>query len=159
MPVYGFCHAHRVGDVMNNTIKHSAFVVFSGLLFGMGMVISGMADPAKVIGFLNITGVSTGTWDLSLAFVMGGALAVFIPVYQLAIKPRTKAVLGGDIITPPTQVIDARLITGAITFGLGWGLLGVCPGPAIASTLVGNMQAWLFLGALLIGSFTAKTIP
>lgn len=136
------------------SIKQISIVAFSGALFGIGMVISGMADPAKVIGFLDIT----GEWDSSLAFVMGGVLAVFGPAYLLLIKPRSESVFGNEIICPTSKAIDKRLVGGAAMFGIGWGLLGVCPGPAVASLFTGNTQVLLFIAAMLVGSFTAKTI-
>ncbi|CAH1548648.1 DUF6691 family protein [Vibrio rotiferianus] len=133
-------------------VKQISIVAFSGVLFGIGMVISGMADPAKVIGFLDIT----GAWDPSLAFVMGGALAIFVPAYLLLIKPRNESVFGDEIICPTSKAIDKKLVVGAALFGIGWGLLGVCPGPAVASLFTGNTQALLFIAAMLVGSFTAK---
>ncbi|WP_440885409.1 DUF6691 family protein [Vibrio campbellii] len=138
-------------DVMKS-IRQISIVAFSGVLFGIGMVISGMADPAKVIGFLDIT----GEWDPSLAFVMGGALAVFVPAYLLLIKPRSESVFGDEIICPTSKSIDKKLVGGAALFGIGWGLLGVCPGPAVASLFTGNTQVLLFIAAMLVGSFTAK---
>ncbi|ASI94985.1 YeeE/YedE family protein [Vibrio rotiferianus] len=133
-------------------VKQISIVAFSGILFGIGMVISGMADPAKVIGFLDIT----GAWDPSLSFVMGGALAIFVPAYLLLIKPRNESVFGDEIICPTSKAIDKKLVVGAALFGIGWGLLGVCPGPAVASLFTGNTQALLFIAAMLVGSFTAK---
>ena len=140
-------------DVMKS-IRQISIVAFSGVLFGIGMVISGMANPVKVIGFLDIT----GEWDPSLAFVMGGALAVFVPAYLLLIKPRSESVFGDKIICPTSKAIDKRLVGGAAMFGIGWGLLGVCPGPAVASLFTGNTQVLLFIAAMLVGSFTAKTM-
>lgn len=140
-------------DVMKS-IRQISIVAFSGVLFGIGMVISGMADPAKVIGFLNIT----GSWDPSLAFVMGGALAVFVPAYLLLIKPRSKSVFGDEIVCPTSKTIDKKLVGGAALFGIGWGLLGVCLGPAVASFFTGNVQVLLFIAAMLVGSFTAKRV-
>jgi len=138
-------------DVMKN-VKQISIVAFSGALFGIGMVISGMADPSKVIGFLDIT----GAWDPSLAFVMGGALAIFVPAYLLLIKPRSESVFGDEIVCPTSKTIDKKLVGGSALFGIGWGLLGVCPGPAVASLLTGNTQVLLFIAAMLVGSFTAK---
>ncbi|YCO02163.1 DUF6691 family protein [Vibrio sp. VNB-15] len=140
-------------DVMQN-VKQISVVAFSGVFFGIGMVISGMADPSKVIGFLDIT----GEWDPSLAFVMGGALAVFVPAYLLLIKPRRESVFGDEIICPTSKVIDKKLAGGAALFGIGWGLLGVCPGPAVASLLTGNTQVLFFIAAMLVGSFIAKRV-
>ncbi|WP_319534093.1 YeeE/YedE family protein [uncultured Vibrio sp.] len=138
---------------MNKTIFRLTALV-SGVLFGMGMAISGMIDPAKVIGFLNIS----GNWDPSLAFVMGGALAVFMPSYFLLIKPRKQSVSGAEMCTPTNTKIDARLLSGAAIFGLGWGLAGICPGPAVASLALGNVSIILFFVAMLAGSMFAKLV-
>jgi hypothetical protein len=136
------------------SVKQIYIVTFSGVLFGIGMVISGMADPAKVNGFLDIT----GEWDPSLAFVMGGALAVFVAAYLLLIKPRSESVFGDEIVCPTSKSIDKKLVGGAALFGIGWGLLGVCPGPAVASLFTGNTKVLLFIAAMLVGSFTAKRV-
>ena len=138
---------------MNKTIFRLTALV-SGVLFGMGMAVSGMIDPAKVIGFLNIS----GNWDPSLAFVMGGALAVFMPSYFLIIKPRKQSVSGAEMCTPTNTKIDSRLLSGAAIFGLGWGLAGICPGPAVASLALGNVSIILFFVAMLAGSMFAKTV-
>ncbi|HIF5580898.1 TPA: DUF6691 family protein [Vibrio parahaemolyticus] len=138
---------------MNKTIfRFSALL--SGVLFGMGMAVSGMIDPAKVIGFLDIS----GSWDPSLAFVMGGALAVFMPSYFLIIKPRKQSVSGEAFCTPTNKNIDGRLLSGAASFGLGWGLAGICPGPAVASLALGNVSIVVFFLAMLVGSLFAKAI-
>ena len=138
---------------MNKTIfRFSALL--SGVLFGMGMAVSGMIDPAKVIGFLDIS----GSWDPSLAFVMGGALAVFMPSYFLLIKPRKQSVSGAEMCTPTNTKIDVRLLSGAAIFGLGWGLAGICPGPAVASLALGNVSIILFFVAMLAGSMFAKLV-
>ncbi|MGR5067406.1 MULTISPECIES: YeeE/YedE family protein [Vibrio] len=134
-----------------NKIIFRLSALFSGVLFGIGMAISGMIDPNKVIGFLDIA----GTWDPSLAFVMGGALAVFMPSYFLIIKPRKQAVTGEAFCTPTNISIDARLISGAAIFGIGWGLVGICPGPAVASLAMGNIGIVIFVAAMLIGSMCA----
>ena len=138
---------------MNNTIFRITALV-SGILFGMGMAVSGMIDPAKVVGFLDIS----GNWDPSLAFVMGGALAVFMPSYFLLIKPRKQSVSGAKMCTPTNTKIDARLLSGAAIFGLGWGLAGICPGPAVASLALGNVSIVLFFVAMLAGSMFAKLV-
>ncbi|CAH0527724.1 hypothetical protein CTH30272_01369 [Allocatenococcus thiocycli] len=138
---------------MNNTIFLITALV-SGVLFGMGMAVSGMIDPAKVVGFLDIS----GNWDPSLAFVMGGALAVFMPSYFLLIKPRKQSVSGAEMCTPTNTKIDARLLSGAAIFGLGWGLAGICPGPAVASLALGNVSIILFFVAMLAGSMFAKLV-
>ncbi|MGL5335249.1 MAG: DUF6691 family protein, partial [Enterovibrio sp.] len=102
------------------------FSLLAGLIFGVGLLISGMANPAKVIGFLDITHV----WDPSLAFVMGGAISVGFVAFRL-VKKRSHSVFGGAINLPTSKQIDKRLIGGAILFGIGWGLAGICPGPAL----------------------------
>lgn len=121
--------------------------LLAGILFGMGMVISQMVDPAKVMGFLNIT----GNWDPSLALVMGGALLVFTPCYHLFIKPRQRAISGEAIKVPTNTVIDKPLIIGASLFGLGWGLAGICPGPALTALVTGQKEILLFLAAMAGG--------
>ena len=121
--------------------------LFSGLLFGMGMITSGMVDPANIFAFLDIT----GDWDPSLAFVMGGALIVFTPFYHLIIKPRDKAINGDALNIPTNKTIDRKLLAGATIFGLGWGIGGVCPGPAIASLGGGSIEILIFIATMLIG--------
>ncbi|GLS92563.1 transporter [Psychromonas marina] len=119
----------------------------SGALFGAGMIISGMVDPTKVIGFLNVT----GDWDPSLMFVMGGALAVFTPIYHLVIKKRKTAISGDAFTWTTNTTIDGTLIWGAIIFGAGWGLAGFCPGPAIASIGGGTNIILAFVLSMLVG--------
>ncbi|MEH6451852.1 MAG: YeeE/YedE family protein [Psychromonas sp.] len=126
--------------------------LIAGLLFGAGMIISGMVNPQKVIGFLDIT----GNWDPSLAFVMMGALCVFTPGYHLIIKKRSNAVNGEKLPQPNTKKVDSTLISGAIIFGIGWGLSGVCPGPAVASIGGGSSMILVFVLSMLIGMFYAK---
>jgi uncharacterized membrane protein YedE/YeeE len=118
----------------------------TGLVFGIGLIISGMTNPAKVIGFLDLAGV----WDPSLALVMVGAIFVGLFGFRLA-KGRTKAWLGGPMRLPTAQQIDRRLILGSLTFGIGWGLGGYCPGPALASLLQGGSKPWIFFISMLIG--------
>ncbi|MDA9555873.1 YeeE/YedE family protein [Vibrio sp.] len=124
------------------------FPILSGLLFGLGMTISGMTDTNKVLGFLDVL----GQWDPSLLFVMGGALMVFSPVYFLQIKQRKTALDGTKIALPTNQSIDAKLIIGAVLFGLGWGLLGVCPGPAFASAASLSGDVFLFIVVMMMAS-------
>ena len=123
-----------------------------GLLFGLGLTVSHMIDPAKVLGFLDIA----GHWDPSLAFVMLGAIAVTAPAYLLA--KRLRAPLCADAFpAPSTATIDRRLMIGALLFGAGWGLVGYCPGPALASLGFAGHKTLLFIIAMLIGMavFTA----
>ena len=121
--------------------------LFAGLLFGLGMAISGMVDPARVTGFLDLA----GAWDPSLAFVMGGALLVFMPGYFLLVKPRRQSVLGEPIVAVPTPRLDRRLIGGAALFGIGWGLVGICPGPALSLISGGQPMIMLFIAAMVAG--------
>ena len=126
---------------MNRAIE---FLV--GLLFGLGLLVSGMTDPGKVIGFLDVA----GRWDPSLAFVMGGAVLVGIFAFALA-RQRTTTFLGGAMHVPGTSDIDQRLLTGALVFGIGWGLAGFCPGPAVVAVGAGVWQAAVFTAAMLAG--------
>ncbi|MBR9858783.1 MAG: DUF6691 family protein [Oceanisphaera sp.] len=122
--------------------------LLSGGLFGLGLVISGMVDPTKVQGFLNLF----GDWDPSLALVMGGALAVFAPGYWLwRRKGRSHCALGTELPKVPAPLIDKRLVVGALLFGIGWGLAGICPGPALALGASLQWQAGLFIAAMLAG--------
>ncbi len=128
--------------------------LITGVLFGMGMVLSGMVEPQKVISFLDIA----GEWDMSLAFVMGGALIVFLPCYQLIIKPRQHPLQADEFSLSNKTHIDRRLITGASLFGIGWGLAGICPGPAIASLSGLNGGLIVFLLAMVLGFVTVNMI-
>ena len=124
--------------------------LLSGLLFGAGLVVSRMVDPTKVQHFLDFAGMATGAWDPSLAFVMAGALAVTAPGYRLIL--RRKAPLAASAFRLPTRTdIDAKLVVGAAAFGVGWGLAGYCPGPAIASLVFGRAEAAVFVVAMLAG--------
>ena len=110
----------------------SVSALLAGLLFGLGLIASGMTDPSKVLGFLDLA----GAWDPSLAFVMGGALLVGAFAFPFALK-RPKSVLGNAISLPTSTEIDRRLVVGGLTFGMGWGLAGFCPGPVLASLAYG----------------------
>ncbi len=131
---------------MNRTAasRLSEFIV--GLLFGWGLLISGMTDPAKVIGFLDLA----GSWDPSLALVMGGAIAVGFFAFGAA-KKRTSNFLGGALHLPTSRDLDKRLLLGALLFGAGWGLAGFCPGPGIVSMAAGQPKAMVFVVAMLAG--------
>jgi uncharacterized membrane protein YedE/YeeE len=117
-----------------------------GLLFGLGLILSGMTDPGKVQGFLDLA----GAWDPSLAFVMGGAVVVGFFAFALA-RRRTTAFLGGAMHLPASREIDRRLVIGSVVFGIGWGLAGFCPGPALVSLGAGHWQALVFALAMLAG--------
>ena len=129
----------------------SEFVV--GLLFGLGLMLSGMTDPSKVIGFLDLF----GHWDPSLAFVMGGAIAVGFFAFALA-KKRTTNFLGGSLHLPKSTQIDKRLVLGNVMFGAGWGLAGFCPGPALVSMAAGQDKALVFVLAMVFGMIVYELI-
>jgi uncharacterized membrane protein YedE/YeeE len=118
----------------------------AGLVFGLGLLVSGMADPGKVKGFLDLA----GAWDPSLAFVMGGAVLVGFFAFRFA-DGRAKSLLGGAIQVPTRRDIDLRLIAGSAVFGVGWGLAGYCPGPALVSLGAGQDKALVFVAAMLAG--------
>jgi uncharacterized membrane protein YedE/YeeE len=123
-----------------------AIVAFAtGLVFGLGLIIAGMTDPAKVQGFLDLA----GAWDPSLAFVMAGAIAVGLLAFRVAGR-RQRALLGAPMRLPAARDIDRRLVLGSLTFGVGWGLAGYCPGPALAS-LTQGAKPLLFVCAMLAG--------
>jgi uncharacterized membrane protein YedE/YeeE len=117
-----------------------------GLVFGLGLAVSGMMNPAKVIGFLDIA----GSWDPTLAFVMGGALLVAVPAYRVILS-RRHPVLDSTFSLPTKTSLDASLIWGSALFGVGWGLVGFCPGPAVAAIVTGLPAVLGFLGAMLGG--------
>jgi uncharacterized membrane protein YedE/YeeE len=118
----------------------------AGLIFGVGLLVSGMTDPGKVIGFLDLA----GDWDPSLAFVMGGAVLVALFAFQFANK-RARTFFGGAMHLPRNRDIDRRLVGGSLVFGIGWGLAGFCPGPALVSFAAGEEKAAIFVAAMLIG--------
>ncbi|MDR3415489.1 MAG: YeeE/YedE family protein [Nevskia sp.] len=122
----------------------SAF--FAGLLFGVGLIVAGMANPAKVLAFLDLA----GAWDPSLALVMGAAIAVGLPVFA-AFGRRRASLLGEPLQIPANRTIDRRLIAGSALFGVGWGMAGICPGPAVVLLGAGVPRAVLFVAAMLAG--------
>lgn len=122
----------------------SAFV--AGLIFGIGLLLAGMANPAKVLGFLDLA----GAWDPSLALVMGGAIAVALLPFTWA-RRQSRSLLGAAMQLPQKRELDRRLILGSLVFGIGWGIAGICPGPGVAILLTGHWQALLFVAAMLAG--------
>ena len=121
-----------------------AFV--TGTIFGIGLILSGMTDPSKVIGFLDLA----GHWDPSLAFVMGGAILVGVIAFRFA-RGREKSLLGDEMRLPSSSQVDRRLVLGSLAFGTGWGLAGYCPGPALVSIAQGGAQPLIFVAAMLAG--------
>ena len=128
----------------NHLYRVTEFAV--GLLFGMGLMLSGMTDPGKVIGFLDLF----GSWDPSLALVMGGAILVGFFAFAIA-KKRTTTFLGGVLRFPTNMDIDKKLVVGSVLFGAGWGLAGFCPGPGLVSLASGQAKGVLFVVFMLIG--------
>jgi len=124
----------------------SMTALLSGLIFGLGLIVSGMADPGKVLGFLDLA----GNWDPSLALVMGGAVAVGLLAFALA-RRRSATLLGEALHLPTSRAVDRRLVLGSTLFGIGWGIAGFCPGPALTSLGTGNPKAILFVVGMLAG--------
>lgn len=118
----------------------------AGLLFGLGLLLSGMANPTKVVGFLDLA----GNWDPSLALVMAGAIGAALPAFTIARK-RSTAWAGCALALPSATQIDAPLVLGSLTFGVGWGLAGYCPGPALVSLGTGSVPAVVFVLAMIAG--------
>ncbi len=123
----------------------------AGLLFGIGLAVSRMIDPAKVRNFLDIAGIADGRWDPSLAFVMAGGLGVNALAWFAVLKPRGRPLLADGFRLPVSQAVDRPLILGAALFGVGWGLGGFCPGPALAGLSTGRWEVALFVTAMLAG--------
>lgn len=125
---------------------HIFLALVAGLIFGIGLIISGMTDPSKVIGFLDLA----GQWNPSLGFVMAGAILVGVIAFQFASK-RDKSLLGDVMRLPTATQIDRRLVLGGLAFGAGWGLAGYCPGPALASLVSGGAKPLIFVAAMVTG--------
>ncbi|EMN1930558.1 hypothetical protein RVV18_005029 [Burkholderia ambifaria] len=124
----------------------AGFAFLAGLLFSVGLIVSGMANPRKVLGFLDLA----GRWDPSLAFVMVGAIGVAVVAFAWA-KRRTRSWLGLPIQWPAARAITVRLVAGSAVFGIGWGLAGFCPGPALVSIGLGSVKGIAFVVAMLVG--------
>ena len=122
-----------------------------GLIFGVGISVSGMANPAKVLNFFDLA----GTWDPSLAFVMGGAVVVTFIGYRFVLK-RASPVMAPSFNLPTNRALDARLIGGSALFGIGWGIAGFCPGGALPALGTGDVRVFIFVGALLAGIVAAR---
>lgn len=127
-----------------------AIFLLAGTLFGAGLTLSQMVNPAKVIGFLDVAGIADGSWDPSLAFVMAGALAVTFAGYRYALG-LGRPLAAPEFRLPTRKDIDARLALGATVFGVGWGLAGYCPGPALASLAFGRVEVLVFIAAMIAG--------
>lgn len=130
------------------TRKHISGItaLLAGLIFGLGLMLAGMANPAKVLAFLDLA----GQWDPSLALVMGGAIAIGLAAFAIA-KKRSLSFLRLSMHLPASRVIDKRLVLGSLAFGVGWGLAGICPGPALVLLGTGNLKGVVFFVAMLMG--------
>ncbi len=126
--------------------KGQAAMFLAGLFFGLGLVVSGMSNPAKVIGFLDLA----GNWDPSLILVMGGGLLVTVPAFHLVLK-NPRPLFEEKFFLPTATAIDHKLVGGAVLFGMGWGLAGFCPGPAVVALVSLNPLVLLFVGSMLAG--------
>jgi uncharacterized protein len=131
-----------------DNIQFAIISGLTGLIFGLGLVVSGMANPAKVIGFLDLS----VAWDPSLMFVMGGAIAIGLPGFFLA-KRMKKSLIGLPMNLPTSTAIDRKLLLGAVLFGAGWGIGGFCPGPAVVAAAALYTDGLIFVGAMLVGMF------
>jgi uncharacterized membrane protein YedE/YeeE len=120
--------------------------LLAGLVFGLGLILSGMANPAKVLGFLDLA----GAWDPSLALVMAGAIAVGLIAFAVA-RRRTVSYLGSPMQLPEGRQIDRRLVAGSVLFGIGWGVAGFCPGPALVAFGMGQTKSMVFVASMLAG--------
>jgi uncharacterized protein len=128
-----------------------------GLIFGLGLLLSGMSNPAKVLNFLDLGGIAAGTWDPSLALVMAGAVAVTFVGFNYVLK-RSQPLFAEKFRLPTKAEIDRRIILGPAIFGVGWGLAGFCPGPALTALGFGSKSALLFVAAMLAGMVLARWI-
>lgn len=132
-------------SIRRQAVARAGWALAAGLLFGLGLAVSDMVNPHKVLGFLDIL----GAWDPSLAGVMATAIPVTALIYRLAAS-RPASLTGAPIPPPPARPVDRRLVAGALVFGAGWGMVGFCPGPAIAA-LVLDARVWIFVAAMMAG--------
>jgi hypothetical protein len=128
-----------------------------GLIFGFGLLISGMANPAKVLNFLDFGSIPVGTWDPSLAFVMAGAVAVTFAGFRVVLR-RPKPVLAQRFHLPTARALNLRILLGPAIFGVGWGLVGFCPGPALTALGFGSRAAFIFVAAMFAGMWLARLL-
>ena len=128
--------------------------LFSGILFGFGLIVSQMVNPNKILNFLDIT----GDWDPSLAFVMGSALLLFIPVYRILKKKLKQPLFARGFSLPANTLIDRHLIIGAGLFGIGWGISGICPGPALVNITGGDTKIVVFIIAMMLGMYMSSYV-
>lgn len=134
-------------------MQRTIIAALIGLVFGTGIALSGMANPAKVLNFFDIA----GSWDPSLAFVMGGALIVTAVGYRFVLR-RDRPLYDAKFHLPTNHRLDVSLIAGSAVFGIGWGISGFCPGGAIPALGLGEISAWAFVGSMLVGIFVARSV-
>jgi uncharacterized membrane protein YedE/YeeE len=134
-------------------MRNIVIAVLAGLIFGAGLVLSAMADPHRVLAFLRIG----HGWDPSLAFVMGGALAITLPGFAW-LRRKDKPLFAEQFVRPPLRPIDRKLVVGAVLFGLGWGLAGYCPGPALVSAALLQTAAFIFVPSMLFGAWLSRRL-
>ncbi|MBZ0333541.1 hypothetical protein MARI_11560 [Marinobacter sp. JH2] len=134
-------------------MKYNVASLVAGIVFGLGLLISGLANPAKVLGFLDIAGL----WDPSLALVMGGAILVGLVAFTVA-KKRTLSLLGFNMKLPTNTKIDKRLVGGSLMFGVGWGIAGFCPGPALVAVGAGEIKGIVFVASMVAGMMLFELI-
>ena len=135
-------------------MTHTGFAALAaGVIFGVGLTVSGMVQPLKVVGFLDVA----GEWDPTLGFVMGGALAVTALAFPVILR-RGRPLWAEAFSLPTRQDLDARLIAGSMLFGIGWGLGGFCPGPALASLALGSSSSWVFAAAMAAGMLLHRLV-
>jgi uncharacterized protein len=127
----------------------------AGALFALGLSLSGMTEPARIVRFLDVT----GDWDPALVFVMGGAVLMYGVLYRVIVGRLERPLLAERFHVPPRAKVDGKLLLGAGLFGVGWGLAGLCPGPALVALGAGKPEAWLFTGAMVVGSWLAAWLP
>lgn len=133
--------------------RRAAVSFVAGLIFALGLGIAGMTSPKKVLDFLDVF----GDWDPSLALVMGGAIAIYAPIYH-RIKGKDAPRLSEQFHWPTKKDVDARLVTGSILFGVGWGLVGACPGPAVVMSVEASVPALVFVGAMVLGMWLKQRV-
>jgi len=131
----------------------NVIALLCGLMFGVGLAVSGMTDTAKVLGFLDVS----GNWIPDLAFVMGGAVCVTLLAFRLVLR-RAKPLLSASFSLPVNKAIDSRLLGGAAIFGIGWGIYGYCPGPALSALLYLDLKTAVFMTAMLLGMVLANRV-
>lgn len=142
---------------MTPTFLRTAAGFAIGLVFGIGILLAGMANPANVLNFFDLAAIASGGWDASLAFVMGAALAVTAIGYRLVLA-RKRPLLAGGFTLPARFGVDRRLIAGAAIFGLGWGLTGFCPGGVVPALGLGRLEPWIFSAAAVAGMIATRRV-